>query len=66
MTAEQVLRKNVKVEHVLAGSSLEAMLKAMGEWAEISCKEKQREIEGLKDEISRIVYLSEQPGGYHP
>lgn len=27
---------------------------------------KDREIRLLKDEISRLVYLSEQPGGYHP
>lgn len=29
-------------------------------------EKKDREIKALKDEIARIVYISEQPGGYHP
>jgi hypothetical protein len=31
-----------------------------------SLKEKEKECEELKAEISRIVYISQQPGGYHP
>ena len=36
------------------------------ETAKTLMQKKDREIKLLKDEISRLVYLSEQPGGYHP
>ena len=31
-----------------------------------SLKEKEKECEELKEELSRIIYISQQPGGYYP
>lgn len=72
-TIEDVLKKHgfhyEQKSYTVDSFALYDSAKAMAiEWAQLStpCEELKKENEALKQRIAEIVYLSEQPGGYHP